>query len=58
MAVHRAFGCAQVFYLSIRRVGVPEGFWVVSVYVSVVLRYGEIGEYISFSMVEVVGGRW
>ena len=57
MVVHRAIRCAQVLYLSIHRIGDP-GIWVVYVYASMVLGYGEIGEYISLSTVEVVGGRW
>jgi hypothetical protein len=30
----------------------PEGIWVVSMYASMVLGYGEIGEYISYTLVE------
>jgi len=51
LGVPKFFTCQSV------RLGL-EGIWVVSVYMSVVLGYGETGEYIFFSTVEVVGGRW
>jgi hypothetical protein len=50
LGVPKSFTCRHVGLES-------QGIWVVSVYVSMVLGYGDTGEYISLSMVEVVGGR-
>jgi hypothetical protein len=57
VVVHRAFGCAQVLYLSIRRIRDPRGTWVVSLYVSMVLGYIETGECIVLIHDRGVGSR-
>jgi hypothetical protein len=51
VAVHHAFGCAQVLYLSIHRVRDPGDLSCFRV-ASMVLGHGEMGEYISLSTVE------